>query len=35
LTGWNLNHIRGQMNLPASPGAPAAASPWWERLWNQ
>jgi hypothetical protein len=34
LTGWSLNQIRGQMNLPASAGA-ATEEPWWKQLWAQ
>jgi hypothetical protein len=29
LTGWNLNAIRGRMNIDAAP-----AQKWWERLWR-
>jgi hypothetical protein len=31
LTGWDIDHIRGQMNLPLAAGA--AAEPWWKQLW--
>jgi hypothetical protein len=33
LTGWDIDNIRSQMNLPAAEGA--AAEPWWKRLWPQ
>jgi hypothetical protein len=29
LTGWDVNKVRGRMNLPA-----AARPAWWERLWQ-
>jgi len=33
LTGWDLNKIRGRMNLQAS-APPAAEEPWWKKIWN-
>jgi hypothetical protein len=37
LTGWSIDEIRSQMNLPADAGRAAdeANEPWWKRLWNQ
>ncbi len=35
LTGWDVNKIRGKMNLKASSSGPAADDePWWKKIWN-
>jgi hypothetical protein len=34
LTGWEINKIRGRMNLKASGPAPAEDEPWWKGLWK-
>jgi hypothetical protein len=34
LTGWDVNKIRGRMNLKASGPAPAEDEPWWKGLWK-
>jgi hypothetical protein len=34
LTGWSIDSIRGQMNLPAGEGR-AGNEPWWKGLWDQ
>lgn len=33
LTGWDVNKIRGRMNLKASAGGPAEDEPWWKKIW--
>ncbi|MEO8216285.1 MAG: DUF2330 domain-containing protein [Acidobacteriota bacterium] len=35
LTGWNLNEIRGNMNIRASNRTPEEEKPWWNTLWNR
>jgi Na+-translocating ferredoxin:NAD+ oxidoreductase RnfD subunit len=35
LTGWDIDRIRGQMNLPTLRTAPPAEKPWWDGLWGQ
>lgn len=41
LTGWRIEDVRAQMNLPAGAGgvgrsgATGADEPWWKRLWDQ
>jgi hypothetical protein len=34
LTGWDVNKIRGRMNLKASGPAPAEDEPWWKAIWK-
>jgi hypothetical protein len=36
LTGWDVNKIRGRMNLKASTEGPAPADnePWWKTIWK-
>jgi hypothetical protein len=34
LTGWDVNKIRGRMNLKASGPAPTEDGPWWKGLWK-
>ncbi len=36
LTGWDVNKIRGRMNLKASTEGPAPADgePWWKAIWK-
>ena len=35
LTGWDVNKIRGKMNLKASSSGPAGDDePWWKKIWN-
>jgi hypothetical protein len=34
LTGWDVNKIRGRMNLKASAEGPAKDEPWWKALWK-
>lgn len=34
LTGWDLNTIRGKMNLPAASSGTDAGEPWWKRIWE-
>ena len=36
LTGWDINKIRGRMNLKASTEGPAAEEdePWWKAIWK-
>jgi len=33
LTGWDMNKIRGRMNLKAG-GPPAEDEPWWKAIWK-
>ena len=33
LTGWDMNKIRGRMNLKAG-GPPAEDEPWWKEIWK-
>jgi hypothetical protein len=33
LTGWDINKIRGRMNLKAG-GPPADDEPWWKAIWK-
>lgn len=33
LTGWDMNKIRGRMNLKAG-GPPAEDEPWWKKIWK-
>jgi len=33
LTGWDMNKIRGRMNLKAG-GPPAEDEPWWKTIWK-
>jgi hypothetical protein len=36
LTGWDIDRIRGRMNLrAASRPQPAGEEPWWKKLWKQ
>ncbi|HEV2855396.1 MAG TPA: DUF2330 domain-containing protein [Thermoanaerobaculia bacterium] len=34
LTGWDVNKIRGRMNLKASTSGPAEDEPWWKTIWK-
>jgi hypothetical protein len=34
LTGWDVNKIRGRMNLKASAEGPAEDEPWWKAIWK-
>jgi hypothetical protein len=34
LTGWDVNKIRGRMNLKASSSGPAEDEPWWKTIWK-
>jgi hypothetical protein len=34
LTGWDVNKIRGRMNLKASSSGPAQDEPWWKTIWK-
>lgn len=34
LTGWDVNKIRGRMNLKASTKGPAEDEPWWKTIWK-
>jgi hypothetical protein len=34
LTGWEINKIRGKMNLKASAVKPEELDPWWKDLWK-
>jgi hypothetical protein len=34
LTGWDVNKIRGRMNLKASTEGPAGDEPWWKAIWK-
>ncbi len=34
LTGWDVNKIRGRMNLKASTEGPAEDEPWWKTIWK-
>ena len=34
LTGWDVNKIRGRMNLKASASGPAEDEPWWKAIWK-
>ncbi len=34
LTGWDINKIRGRMNLKASTTGPAEDEPWWKTIWK-
>jgi hypothetical protein len=34
LTGWDVNKIRGRMNLKASTEGPAEDEPWWKAIWK-
>lgn len=34
LTGWDVNKIRGRMNLKASTSGPAKDEPWWKTIWK-
>ncbi|HEY9420710.1 MAG TPA: DUF2330 domain-containing protein [Thermoanaerobaculia bacterium] len=34
LTGWDVNKIRGRMNLKASASQPAEDEPWWKAIWK-
>jgi hypothetical protein len=34
LTGWDVNKIRGRMNLKASTEEPAEDEPWWKAIWK-
>jgi hypothetical protein len=34
LTGWDIQKIRGRMNLKASGPAQPASEPWWKALWK-
>jgi hypothetical protein len=35
LTGWDVNRIRGKMNLKAGSSGPAGDDePWWKKIWN-
>jgi hypothetical protein len=34
LTGWDVNKIRGRMNLAASAASPKQDEPWWKALWK-
>jgi len=34
LTGWDVNKIRGRMNLKASSSGPAEDQPWWKAIWK-
>jgi len=35
LTGWDVNRIRGKMNLKVGEPKPADDEPWWKRLWKE
>ncbi|HKI05585.1 MAG TPA: DUF2330 domain-containing protein [Thermoanaerobaculia bacterium] len=34
LTGWDVNKIRGRMNLKAGSSGPAQDEPWWKTIWK-
>ncbi|MEA2601254.1 MAG: hypothetical protein QOF89_2246 [Acidobacteriota bacterium] len=34
LTGWDVNKIRGKMNLKASSSGSEGDEPWWKKIWN-
>lgn len=34
LTGWNVNKIRGRMNLKAETRGAAKDGPWWKQIWT-
>jgi hypothetical protein len=34
LTGWDVNKIRGRMNLKASTSGPKDDEPWWKAIWK-
>jgi hypothetical protein len=34
LTGWDVNKIRGRMNLKKVAGPPAEEEPWWKKIWQ-
>ncbi|HEV2845466.1 MAG TPA: DUF2330 domain-containing protein [Thermoanaerobaculia bacterium] len=34
LTGWDVNKIRGRMNLKASNSEPVEDEPWWKAIWK-
>jgi hypothetical protein len=34
LTGWDINKIRGRMNLKASTSDPKEEEPWWKAIWK-
>ncbi len=35
LTGWDLDRVRGKMNLPARAAKPPADDSWWTKLWKR
>lgn len=35
LTGWDVNKIRGKMNLKAAGPAKGGGDPWWKSLWKE
>lgn len=34
LTGWDINKIRGRMNLASVSTPPGEEEPWWKRIWD-
>lgn len=34
LTGWDINRIRGKMNLASVSTEPGEEDPWWKRIWD-
>ena len=34
LTGWDVNKIRGKMNLASVAAEPGEEEPWWKRIWD-
>jgi hypothetical protein len=34
LTGWDVDKIRGKMNLRASSREAAKGDPWWKQIWT-
>jgi hypothetical protein len=34
LTGWDVNKIRGKMNLAKTSTPPGEEEPWWKRIWD-